>query len=73
MQGESIKLWAAQPIAAQAGGLPGTVVAVGADGVDVACGTGALRVTQLQRPGGRRLAAADFLRGFPLQPGARFA
>ena len=29
----------------------------------------ALRLTVLQRAGGKRLAAADFLRGFPLQPG----
>jgi methionyl-tRNA formyltransferase len=35
----------------------------------VACGQGALRITQLQRPGGKRVTAADFLRGFALQPG----
>ena len=34
------------------------------------CGTGALRLTSLQRAGGKRLAAADFLRGFDLQPGS---
>ena len=38
-------------------------------GVTVACGQGALRLTTLQRPGGKRLSAADFLRGFDLQPG----
>jgi methionyl-tRNA formyltransferase len=38
----------------------------------VACGEGALCLTQLQRAGGKRLAAADFLRGFPLAPGQRF-
>nr|MDH4392510.1 methionyl-tRNA formyltransferase [Aquabacterium sp.] len=36
----------------------------------VACGEGALRLQVLQRTGGRRLAAADFLRGWPLAPGA---
>jgi methionyl-tRNA formyltransferase len=29
-------------------------------------------LTELQRPGGKRLAAADFLRGFDIQPGMRF-
>jgi len=37
--------------------------------VRVACGEGVLCLTQLQRPGGKRLNAADFLRGCPLQPG----
>ena len=38
----------------------------------MACGEGVLRLTELQRPGGKRLAAADFLRGFPLAPGMAF-
>jgi methionyl-tRNA formyltransferase len=42
-------------------------------GVLVACGRGALRLTELQRSGGRRLAAADFLRGFDIKPGMVFA
>ncbi len=42
-------------------------------GVVVACGQGALRLTELQRAGGKRLAAADFLRGFDLKPGMVFA
>ena len=50
----------------------GTILSVNADGVRVACGEGALRLTELQRPGGKRLHAADFLRGFSLTPGMRF-
>jgi methionyl-tRNA formyltransferase len=38
------------------------------DGIVVACGEGALCLTELQKPGGRRLASADFLRGTPLKP-----
>jgi methionyl-tRNA formyltransferase len=38
----------------------------------VACGSGALRILELQRAGAKRLAADDFLRGFPLSPGDRF-
>ena len=44
-----------------------------ADGaITVACGEGALALLELQRPGGRRMAAAEFLRGRPPAPGARF-
>jgi methionyl-tRNA formyltransferase len=48
---------------------PGTVVQADHLGVRVACGEGQLCLTQLQRPGGKRLSAADFLRGCPLQVG----
>jgi methionyl-tRNA formyltransferase len=50
----------------------GTVLAVSADGLVVACGTGTLRVGELQRAGGRRLAVADFVRGHALEPGDAF-
>jgi methionyl-tRNA formyltransferase len=72
---ETLKLW--QAVAetaegqAQAGAQPGTVLSADASGVRVACGEGVLCLTQLQRPGGKRLSAADFLRGCPLQPGQR--
>ncbi len=67
---EVIKLWAATPEAYTGNAQPGTVLAADADGVLVACGAGALRLVQLQRAGGKRLAAADFLRGFELPAGA---
>ena len=72
--GEPVKLWAAHALtAAPAGaGDAGRVVSVGPVGIDVQCGAGFLRVTQLQRAGGKRLPAADFLRGFPLAPGMAF-
>lgn len=66
---EVIKLWAAIPEAYSGNAQPGTVLAADADGVLVACATGALRLMQLQRAGGKRLAAADFLRGFELPAG----
>jgi methionyl-tRNA formyltransferase len=70
---ETLKLWqavaeAAEKTAANAA-QPGTVLSADASGVRVACGEGQLCLTQLQRPGGKRLGAADFLRGCPLQPG----
>jgi len=45
------------------------VLAVSDQGVSVACGEGVLRLTTLQRAGGKRLAAADFLRGFAMPVG----
>jgi len=48
---------------------PGTVLGADAEGLLVATGTGVLRVLRLQRPGGKMLPAAEFLRGFPLAAG----
>ena len=70
-QTETLKLWAASAEPRSAQLAPGTVVSADASGVRVACGQGQLCLTQLQRPGGKRLSAADFLRGCPLQPGQR--
>ena len=47
---------------------PGTVVSAGKDGVAVACGDGrTLVITELQADGGKRMAAADYLRGRPIK------
>ena len=68
---ESVKLWSSQIESADRtpDARCGQILAVSDAGLVVACGAGALRVTELQRPGGKRLKAADFLRGFALQPG----
>jgi methionyl-tRNA formyltransferase len=74
VNGEAIKLWRSEidstNLPHDAG--PGTILSVTGSGVAVACGEGVLRLTQLQRAGGKRLPAADFLRGFPLAAGQRF-
>ena len=50
--------------------LPGTVVSAGKQGIEIACGDGrTLRITQLQAEGGKRMAAADYLRGHSVQVG----
>jgi methionyl-tRNA formyltransferase len=73
IQGETLKIWRARALPGRGSVEPGTIVSVDADGIGVACGDqGRLEITELQRPGGKRLAAADFLRGFPLQAGQRF-
>ena len=70
--GEStIKIWRAQP--AHGRGAPGEILAVAPGGIAVACGEGALNLIELQKPGGRRLASADFLPGFAVAVGQRFA
>ena len=69
--GEAIKVWGCEIDSCQRllDKRWGHILLVNDDGVTVACGEGALRLTVLQRAGGKRLAAADFLRGFALAPG----
>lgn len=55
-----------------ASGFPGEVLCADASGITVACGEGALTLTELQKPGGKRLAAGAFLQGFPINAGERF-
>jgi methionyl-tRNA formyltransferase len=67
------KAWAAQAVdaAPRPSAAPGTVLAAGPAGVVVACGSGALQLTELQRPGGKRLGAREFLAGCAIAPGER--
>jgi methionyl-tRNA formyltransferase len=67
-----VKLRAAAPLDTQASAPPGTVIAVGAPGIDVACGAGVLRVTELQPAGGRTMSAHAFALGHRVQAGDRF-
>jgi len=69
--GTALKIWAAA-IPAASTAAAGTIVDVSPDGVVVASGEGALRLTQLQKPGGKRLPAREFLAGAPLSAGQRF-
>ena len=62
LAGETIKCWRGTLVAGRPGAA-GEVLAVDDDGITVACGDGALRLTELQRAGGKRLAAAAFLQG----------
>ena len=74
LAGETVKLWESHVDSmkrpSDAGN--GQILFANDDGVRIACGDGVLCVTQLQRAGGKRLAAADFLRGFALGAGATF-
>ena len=70
VRGTELKVWQAAP--ADGTGEPGTVIAIDARGIVVAAGSGALRLESMQRAGGKRLSARDFLRGFALAVGERF-
>ena len=72
LNGETIKVWRAAPAPVGVDAAPGTVLAVDAAGITVAATGGAVLLQELQRPGGKRLAVADFLRGFAVQPGMQF-
>ena len=63
-----LKIWRAR-VEPKVSGTPGAVHTVAADGIVVACGKDALRVTELQRAGGKSLSARAFLAGFNLAPG----
>ncbi|MGH8372360.1 MAG: methionyl-tRNA formyltransferase [Gammaproteobacteria bacterium] len=69
--GQSLRIWEAQMLQLTANFAPGSVIASGADGIDVVTGQGVLRITRLQAAGGRVLSAADFSHGRALA-GARF-
>ena len=76
LSGESIKFWRAEVLTdalAPSSAVAGEVLAASAEGVDIAAVGGVLRVSRLQKAGGKPLEAADFLRGFEIQPGQRFS
>lgn len=68
MAGEMVKVWQAHVLADEAAhashAKPGTLLAIDESGLQVACGAGVLCLTQLQKPGGKRQAVADFVRHF---------
>jgi methionyl-tRNA formyltransferase len=67
-----LKIWSAQPVAQAPAAEPGTVLDATADGIRVGCGDGVLVIQELQRSGGRRLRAGEFLAGSPIAAGARW-
>lgn len=65
LAGERLRIHAAEPLAAPADAMAGTVLAAGREGIDVACGEGALRLLTVQRDGGKPVSAADYLNARP--------
>ncbi|MGW8174061.1 MAG: methionyl-tRNA formyltransferase [Stenotrophomonas sp.] len=61
LAGERVRIHGAVALEADHGQAPGTVLAAGRDGIDIACGQGTLRLRVLQREGGKAITAADYL------------
>ncbi|WP_401740909.1 methionyl-tRNA formyltransferase [Stenotrophomonas geniculata] len=61
LAGERVRIHGAVALEADHGQAPGTVLAASRDGIDIACGQGALRLRVLQREGGKAITAADYL------------
>ena len=66
-----LKIWKSE--VAGNNGQPGTILSADKNGIVVACGKGALRILELQREGGRRMSAQEFLAGNPLNAGGKLS
>ena len=64
-----LKIWKAEVV--EKSGAAGIILSADKTGIVVGCGRGALRILELQREGGKRLAVEPFLAGFPLKAGAK--
>ena len=68
ISGEPIKLWGGQVVEKHTDALPGAIAAADKNGIDVACGDGnVLRILELQPPGKKKMTAAAYLAGHPIQ------
>jgi methionyl-tRNA formyltransferase len=65
VNGQTLRIWAAQPLTDNANATPGTVIACNKQGIDVACGEGVLRITRLQPAGSKPMDVPAFLNGRP--------
>ena len=66
-----LKIWKAEVV--EESGNAGEILSVDKNGIVIACGKNSLRILELQREGGRRLEAREFLAGNPLAPGGKFS
>ncbi|MFR1833011.1 MAG: methionyl-tRNA formyltransferase [Lachnospiraceae bacterium] len=72
LKGKTIKIWKAQVLDGEHEGTPGQITEVLKDGLIVTCGSGALKLCELQLEGKKRMDAGAFLRGFSVEKGAVF-
>jgi len=73
VNGQTLRIWAAEPQTQTAEATPGVVIRNDKQGIDIACGKGVLRITRLQPAGSKPMDAAAFLNGRPdlLTPGTQ--
>jgi methionyl-tRNA formyltransferase len=64
-----LKVWRAEAVEKSGG--PGEIISADESGIVIGCGKNALRILELQREGGRRMSARDFLAGHTLKPGEK--
>ena len=64
-----MKLWKAQPLCENTGKEPGSIIEVSARGIKIACGDGALLVSEIQIPGKKRVAVSEYLKGNQIKEG----
>ncbi|MBR5093648.1 MAG: methionyl-tRNA formyltransferase [Oscillospiraceae bacterium] len=69
LAGKRFKIFRVEPVEDASAAAPGTLLQLDKQGLIVACGDGALRITQLQAEGGKRMSAADYFRGHPIELG----
>lgn len=68
ISGDTIKIYRSSLPGKTVSTYPGVIVSAGKEGIDIACGDGrVLRVLELQAPGGKRMSAAAYLAGHPIQ------
>ena len=74
VKGETLKIWATSvgPGTPPSGTECGSILTLAPEGIAVAAMNSIVTITELQRPGAKRLSVADFLRGFDLRPGMAF-
>ena len=72
LRGETWKVWSPQPLPEAASASPGTVIDMRDAGIDIACGSGVLRIGELQPAGGKRVSASAVLHGRRLGRGDAF-
>lgn len=72
LHGNTIKLWQARIVNHNNAHQSGKIITADLDGIVVACGRDVLSIDILQKAGGKKLTAAQFLAGYPLQPGENF-
>ena len=74
LAGEPLKIWRARINSTPRNSIvaPGTIVEATPDRLTVQCADGALDIITVQKPGGKRMMVADFLRGSTIQTGRRF-